>query len=113
MVVFHSECPVFLKKGDPFFAVLYALASLVGFSSSCKTAVYFRVHAQKSILCFKTCLEAPYLHFFAFFQINSHVPAFKRFSNCVGFTKNKPLCQLNKCSCNMERMLVPLMPKDG
>ena len=115
MVMYHPEltvlrcysskfatCPVYPKKQ----AIVYLEVLRAHLETPIKsTAVYFRAHTGKSIIhqlsrCNRSVSK----------QRDSIIFFFEGLTNCVGSNANKFFFTV-KCSCNIECMLVPLMPK--
>ena len=127
MVVYHSElafqrcssgtiatCSIFPKNGRSFawkcFVREQLLLDLAHLETSIQsTAVYFRAHTRKSTIHHHDSKHHDRI-FGAFFSTNRHEPFFEQLTNCVGSNVNKFFLTV-KCSCNIECMLVPLMPK--
>ena len=79
------------------------------------TANYFRGHKRKSTIhhllqCHRRVSKHRDRIFGTFLSTNRHEPCFERLTNYVGSNANKFSLTV-KCSCNIECMLVPLMPK--
>ena len=79
------------------------------------TAVYFRAYTRKSTIhhlsrCHRRVSKHRERIFGAFLSTNRHEPFFERLKNCVGSNANKFLLTV-KYSCNIECVLIPLMPK--
>ena len=78
-------------------------------------AVYFQAHMRKSkihhLLRYHWRVSKHRNHiFWVFLSTNRHEPVFEQLTNCVGSNANKVFLTV-KYSCNIECMLVPLMPK--